>query len=161
MFESSTSYKNSFLNISSSNTLNNIKDMLEYIKPMKLESNRKCNINSILLLNILNWNIGFVSWKTDYGIIQVEDVLREIEKTHNLDIIFWYQTNIFNTIIKYLISITLKLYVAQFEFSSNLVKSMKEIYTKLCYLGNLPYNFLKCCNLFLYIWKKKKLWLNI
>jgi len=67
MFESSTSFKNSFLNTLSNDTLKNIVNidiLLENIKTMNLESNIKCDIKSILLLHLFDWNIKMVTWET-------------------------------------------------------------------------------------------------
>jgi len=120
---------------------------LDNIHPMGLESNDECDVDKILLLNIFLSDIRNVKWVYDDETVFVEDVLIQMETTYNSEVIFWYQNNIFNTIMKYILTMLYNLYVAKYDFPIKLSDNMNQLYSILSSYISLTFTFVKCITL--------------
>jgi len=140
-----------FYKLSGSPTLEtkNIELLLNNIKPLKLESNTKCNITDILLLDLIDWGIGNVVWTTEYGKLNVEKVIKQMKYTYNFEVIFWYQTNMFKTIMKLFFTKVLQLFETPEKLPSEILEAIRFLYTTLFNSTNLPTDFIKCLTLLL------------
>lgn len=78
----------------------NIDRFIAYIKPLKLESTKTCNLEQILFTKIITPKFENVKWKTNHGQATVKDVVKKIRKSYELSFIIWYQRYMFDTVVK-------------------------------------------------------------
>lgn len=97
-----------FTNTESDSEKFDITHFLEDISPINLETSCKCNIEQIMLSTFVSSSIKGAEWNTGDGKILIEHVYQEVEKSYDLEIVFWYQELVYRTIIKLLFSIIMR-----------------------------------------------------
>lgn len=124
----------------------NINQFLDDIKPLQLESDNLCNVEQMRLQN-LNLNVlGNVVWTTPFGPVNIGQTIQNIKKSYDLEIIFWYQKYMFNTLMKLLFTKILDYLKDNNNCLSDIIINVfNEIYSSiLTNITNLPTNLMKC-----------------
>jgi hypothetical protein len=85
-----------------------ITQFLEDIRPINLETLYECDIEQIMLSSFFSSSIKGAEWDTGDGKVLIEYVYQEVEKSIDLEIVFWYQELIFKTIMKLVFSIIMR-----------------------------------------------------
>lgn len=122
---------------------------LNDLKPLELESDNLCNVEQMRLQNINLNMLGNIVWATPFGPVNIRQIVQNIKKSYDIEIIFWYQKYMFNTILKLLFTKTLDYLKNNNNCLSNtIIDIFNEIYSNiLSDISNLPTKLIKCFSL--------------
>lgn len=109
---------------------NDMRDFFAGIGPMRLLSAYHCSARQMLYLEIVPLFFGGAVWLTEHDRVSVDRVRSKIEQTHDLEIITWYQKNLFNTIMKLLFTQAYKLFAKMKFFPDNVMSCFKKLYSE-------------------------------
>lgn len=109
-----------------------INRFLTEIGGLNLKSNDFCNKDKILLLDHV-FKFDLVEWHTPYGKTTVANETEKVVRCGDSEQIFWYQKNMFNTIMKLLFFKLRKEYNGVKELPSSVVEYFKDIRSNVLY----------------------------
>lgn len=126
----------------------NITELFHKIKPLNLETPKRCSVKQMMLFGMIPRTFGQITWKIQYGTVTIKHVMQNIEVLHDLEIMYWYQTFIFNTITKLLLTKILNHYTQHKNISKAMLKRFETIHsTVLNGIVNLPTKTVECFSL--------------
>jgi len=104
---------------------NHIYPFLNVIKTLKIEQNKKCNVNQMILKDCISREFGQIQWKTQFGWVSFDLVNKDSSHLNDLDLIFWFQKNLLDTILKLLFSKILEHFKMNKELSKFIMIKLK------------------------------------
>lgn len=138
----------------------NIDTFLAELEELKLESNDCCDIKKTLLLEYVD-QFSSVNWIVDSKKMNIGDAAKFVEKNYDLEPTYWFQNNMFNTIMTLLFSIAQSMIERKEEFSEDTRTYFKHLRSNVLFgCTNLPIE-LENCFKFLELNKPKELELAI
>lgn len=128
----------------------NIDNFLDDISPLKLEAQKSCSVKQMLMLDIIPRQFMAIKWETKHGRISVEHVMRKIKESTDNELIFWYQTFMFDTIMKVIFTKTQNHCIKHSKISDTVVDIFKTIYKGVFLdVTNIPTSIIECLSLIL------------
>lgn len=126
----------------------NITELFHKIKPLNLESPKRCSVKQMILLDMIPRTFGQIRWKIQYGIVTIKHFMQNFQILHDLEIIYWCQNFIFNTLTKLLLTKILNHYAQHKNISKAMLKRFETIHsTVLSGIVNLPTKTVECFSL--------------
>jgi len=122
---------------------------------MGLESPSCCSVKQMLLMDITPLFPESLVWFTTDGLpLSFKYILHTIKQSHDLEIIYWYQSYVFKTIMKLIFTEIRQLYKLNNQIPVDIIEVFKKFYKEvLIDLNAIPHNLNDC---FYYLMKIKK-----
>lgn len=125
-----------------------VSKLFQKITPLNLESRERCSVKQMVLFGVIPRTFGHISWKIQNGIVTVKHVVQKIQNCPDLEIIHWYQVNIFRTITKLLLTKIRHHCALHKNISKDIFNRFETMHSRVLRgIVNLPSKIIECFSL--------------